>query len=368
MRCALTRRRGCRRSDGCTSRCSPRRSGCARPGRRRRLDERRTGDGAGVVGASRRVHAGGRGCPGYRQGVPRKTPAPERRRSAPGRSGAATRTGAGGGAASPRRRGPRASAGAKRDTAGAAGRGTSGTVKRGATAGTPRRAAAGAAKQGTTRNRAGGTRPGPRQPQPRRRPREQRAAVFRRRRLVVGLLALVVVSAVAFCAVRGVPLLLDRFGPLSAEPSAEPTEEATGPDEEALANPVECVPGAVSLDLGLAATEVDAGSQVEVPVTVTNTGQVPCLLDMGHAALQMQVTSGDDTVWTTAQCPAGNAERPILLPADGAEETTITWSGRRSAADCPDDTRDARAGTYRIEVSIAVDGDEVTQRHTLTLT
>lgn len=192
--------------------------------------------------------------------------------------------------------------------------------------------------------------------------------MFRRRRLVVGLLALVVVAAVAFGAVRGVPLLLDRFGPLSAEPSAEPTEEATGPDEEALANPVECVPGAVSLDLGLAATEVDAGSQVEVPITVTNTGQVPCLLDMGHAALQMQVTSGDDTVWTTAQCPAGNAERPILLPADGAEETTITWSGRRSAADCPDDTRDARAGTYRIEVSIAVDGDEVTQRHTLTLT
>src|SRR5690625_4174147 len=367
MRCALTRRRGCRRSDGCTSRCSPRRSGCVRPGRRRRSGGCGTGDRGGVVGTSRRVHAGGRGWAGYRQGVPRKTPAPERRRSASGRSGAATRTGAGGGATSTRRSGPGTSAGAKRSTAGTARRGSSGTVKRGAP-GTTKRGAAGAAKQGTTRNRAGGTRPGSRQQQPRRRPRDERAAVFRRRRLVVGLLALVVVAAVAFGAVRGVPLLLDRFGPLSAEPSAEPTEEATGPDEEALANPVECVPGAVSLDLGLAATEVDAGSQVEVPVTLTNTGQVPCLLDVGHAALQVQVTSGDDTVWTTAQCPAGKAERPILLAAGGVEETTVTWSGRRSAADCPDDTRDARAGTYRIEVSIAVDGDEVTQRHTLTLT
>lgn len=186
--------------------------------------------------------------------------------------------------------------------------------------------------------------------------------------MVVGLLALVVVAAVAFGAVRGVPLLLERFGPLSAEPSTEPTEEATGPDEEALANPVECQSGAISLDLGLTATEVEAGSQVEVPVTVTNTGQVPCLLDVGHAALQMQVTSGDDPVWTTVQCPAGKAERPVLLAADGAEETTITWSGRRSAADCPDDTRTARAGTYRIEVSIAVDGSEVTERRTLTLT
>lgn len=164
------------------------------------------------------------------------------------------------------------------------------------------------------------------------------------------------------------PLLLERFGPDRAEPSAEPTEEPTGPDEEALANPVGCLPEAVSLELGMAGAEVAAGTKVEVPITITNTGQVPCLLDVGNDALQLEVTSGNDTVWTTAQCPAGTAEQPILLPVGGMEETTISWSGRRSAADCPDDTREARAGTYQIEVSIAVDGDEVTQRRTLTLT
>lgn len=184
---------------------------------------------------------------------------------------------------------------------------------------------------------------------------------------MVGVLALLVVAAVAFGVVKGVPLVLDRFGSGETAPSTEPTDDATGPDEEALANPVACVPDAVSLELGLAATEVEAGSQVEVPVSVTNTGQVPCLLDIGNQSLELVVSSGDDTVWTTAQCPAGKDERQVLLASGAVEETTITWSGRRSASDCPNDTHKARPGTYRVQVSIAVDGTEVSQRRTLTL-
>lgn len=184
---------------------------------------------------------------------------------------------------------------------------------------------------------------------------------------MVGVLALLVVAAVAFGVVQGVPLLLDRFGSDDGEPSTEPTEEGTGPDEEALANPVTCQADAVSLELGLAGGEVAAGSRVEVPITITNNGQVPCLLDVGNASLELVVTSGEDTVWTTAQCPAARDERQILLATGAAEQATITWSGRRSAADCPSDTRDARAGTYRVQVSVAVDGGAVTERQSLTL-
>lgn len=184
---------------------------------------------------------------------------------------------------------------------------------------------------------------------------------------MVGLLALLVVAAVAFGVVRGVPLLKERFGGSETAPTTAPTEEESGPDEEAMANPVACLPGAVALELGLTTSTADAGSRVDVPITITNTGQVPCLLDVGNASLQMEVSSGNDTIWTTAQCPAGKDERPILLAAGGVEETAISWNGRRSAADCPNDTDAARAGTYRIQVSLAVGGSEVTEKHTLTL-
>ncbi|HIZ36019.1 MAG TPA: hypothetical protein H9815_09600 [Candidatus Ruania gallistercoris] len=231
-----------------------------------------------------------------------------------------------------------------------------------------------AGKSGTTRQRATGdpaSRGTPARGAPARSTRGQaakeRAATFRRRRAVVGVLALLLVAGVAFGAVQGVPLLLERFGPSSAEPTSEPTEDSTGPDEEALANPVGCQSEAVSLELGSAGGTVAAGSQVEVPVTITNTGQVPCLLDVGNASLELAVTSGDDTVWTTAQCPAGREEQRILLATGAVEERTITWSGRRSAAECPSDTREARAGAYRVQVSLAVDDGAVTERQALTL-
>ena len=182
------------------------------------------------------------------------------------------------------------------------------------------------------------------------------------------MLGLILVAGIAFGAVKGVPFLLDRFAPSNAAPMPTSTEDATGPDEQAMANPVGCLQSAVSMQLGLSESQVNAGSRVQVPVTITNTGEVPCLLDVGNDSLTMVITSGDDTIWTTAQCPAGNAERRILLPAGGVEETAISWSGRRSAADCPRDTNAARAGTYQVQVSLAVDGSEVTQRRTLTLT
>lgn len=184
---------------------------------------------------------------------------------------------------------------------------------------------------------------------------------------MVGVLALLVVAVLAFGVVQGVPLLMDRFGPDDSEAATEPAEDPTGPDEEALANPVACQADAVSLELGLASSEISAGSRVDVPITITNTGQVPCLLDVGNASLQVVVTSGEDTVWTTAQCPAGRDERQLLLATGAVEETVISWSGRRSAADCPNDTREARAGTYRVQVSLAVDGGEMTERQALTL-
>lgn len=186
----------------------------------------------------------------------------------------------------------------------------------------------------------------------------------------MGLAALLLVAAVAFGAVKGIPLLIDRFGGMfgASEPeTTEPSDTASGPDEVALSNPVACAGDAVSVELGLQATEVDAGSKVEVPITITNTGQVPCLLDVGNAQLTMAVTSGNDPIWSTDQCPAGRAEHRILLAVGGVQENTITWSGRRGAQDCPDDTHEARKGTYQVEVSLAVGDSEATQTRSLTL-
>ncbi|QOR70060.1 hypothetical protein IM660_15710 [Ruania alkalisoli] len=199
-------------------------------------------------------------------------------------------------------------------------------------------------------------------------------ASYRRRRLVVGLLALVLVALVALAGTLGVRALLERFGPgegpTATEPATDaattPAPEAT-PDEEALANPVGCVPQAIDVVTALDSTQVSAGSDVPASVTVTNRGQVPCLLDVGHAALQMTVTSGEDQVWTSVECPAGSSEIPILLDIGAEEQRTLTWSGRRSAEGCPGDTAMAEAGTYVLEVALTVGESRVATEQALTL-
>ncbi|WP_139177498.1 hypothetical protein [Ruania alba] len=193
-------------------------------------------------------------------------------------------------------------------------------------------------------------------------------------------MALLLVAGIAFGGTVLAQTLMDRFGGTGAtagpledgtvEPTPTPTPtptESITPDEEALANPVACVPDVVDVAIGLESANVRAGSEVPVGVTITNSGQVACLLDVGHGSLDMTVTSGGDRVWTTAQCPSGPAERPILLDAGAAEETALTWGGRRSADGCPADAAEAEPGTYRVTIGLDVDGTEVGTDEVLTL-
>ncbi|UFU05841.1 hypothetical protein [Ruania halotolerans] len=188
------------------------------------------------------------------------------------------------------------------------------------------------------------------------------------------MLALLLVAGIAFGGTLLVRMGMDRFGGAGAvaeESESDPTETTpTGPatpDAEALANPVACVPEIVDVAVGLESASVRAGSEVPVAVTITNTGQVPCLLDVGHGSLAMAVSSGDDTVWTNEQCPSGSAERPILLDINAQEERVLAWSGQRSAEGCPSGAAEAEPGTYRIDVSLDVDGTEVSNDEVLTL-
>ncbi|MGC0271954.1 hypothetical protein ACO0LV_03030 [Pseudactinotalea sp. Z1739] len=129
------------------------------------------------------------------------------------------------------------------------------------------------------------------------------------------------------------------------DPAGSGTEE---PDEDALANPVQCRSDAIRVELDLGGSRHPAGEALPISVSVANTGPVPCLVDLGHQAMQVDVTSGEDEIWTTAQCPRGEGTRDLLLDIDARVGHTVTWNGQRCGSDGT-----AQAGTYRINVSVA---------------
>ena len=194
---------------------------------------------------------------------------------------------------------------------------------------------------------------------------QQRASVYRRRRAVLGTIAVLVLAAVIFGVAQAVSFVKDRFG--SDDPEAMPTTtaESSGPSEEELANPQTCSSSALELKVDPASTTVAAGSSLEVPITVTNEGKVQCLVDVGNSSMQMTVTSGDDTVWSTDQCPANPEEHQVLLAPGATEKDAITWSGTRSDEGCPKDAPAAEPGTYQVEVSVAADGGSVKAQRTV---
>ncbi|CAM3409140.1 hypothetical protein OCAE111667_08310 [Occultella aeris] len=271
----------------------------------------------------------------------------------------------------------------RRTTATATARSAAGTTARGtttrSTAGSATRAtgssksaaapgAGGAGAKG--RSAAGGSgRGGPNGPT---------RGTYLRRRLVVLLIAAAVIAAITFGVTRFLlPALSAGDPPTTVETSAggaEPTptdgatDAATGaPDEDALSNPVSCVPAAVGLTLTPAAASTAAGSGLGVAVEIVNAGQVACLLDVGAGALTLEVYSGEDRVWSTQDCPVAAAELPVLLDTGAAQSASFTWPGTRSAAGCPGGQPVAGAGTYRLVLGLTTDGGPVTTEQAFTV-
>jgi hypothetical protein len=186
-----------------------------------------------------------------------------------------------------------------------------------------------------------------------------------------------VIAAITFGVTRFLlPALSSEDPPTTAETSAGGTEPATDttpdpatgtPDEDALSNPVGCLPAAVGLTLTPAAASTAAGSGLGAAVEIVNAGQVACLLDLGAGSLTLDVYSGEDRVWSTQDCPAAAAALPVLLDVGAGQSASFTWPGTRSAAGCPGGQPVAGAGTYRIVLALTTDGGPVTTEQAFTV-
>ena len=132
--------------------------------------------------------------------------------------------------------------------------------------------------------------------------------------------------------------------PASGAPSAGPSASAS-PSPSA---PVACTDAVLEVQ---ARAEQDSYAVTGRPLlmlSVTNTGDAPCTRDLGQAAVELLVVSGDDRIWSSDDCaPGGPAGVEVLEPGEPSR-TQVTWPGRRSLPGCAGPQADAEAGTYRV--------------------
>lgn len=173
------------------------------------------------------------------------------------------------------------------------------------------------------------------------------ARVYWTRRAVV----LVVLVLVVVLAVLGVRALTGGGDDAAAPTGGATTQQQPTEDETSEGTPV-CEPAAVGVRLAADATTYPAAALPTFTVTVTNTGDVACLLDAGDAQRQILVTSGSDRIWASTDCATGEALQLLLAPGQ-SDERPVQWDRNRSVAGCAPDQAAAQPGTYQAVLTLA---------------
>ncbi|QVQ50967.1 hypothetical protein J4H86_19240 [Spiractinospora alimapuensis] len=92
-----------------------------------------------------------------------------------------------------------------------------------------------------------------------------------------------------------------------------------------------------------------SGEEPTFSLSVVNLGEQTCTVDVGPATMELVVKSGDDRVFSTADC-VDNGSRNEELEQGRPLTTTVTWDRKRSWEDCRDDDKNAGSGTYQAEL------------------
>lgn len=176
-------------------------------------------------------------------------------------------------------------------------------------------------RPGQQREHQGGTRP----PQA---PRRLSPAVYRRRRIAVGIGVLVVLALLAFALYTVVSLVRAAT---SASQDVAP-KEAPNPTVTLQA----CEPELLQASLTPEAATIQPGWKLEVKAVFQAAKvRVPCLASGSPDTLGLQITHGDQVVWDSTACtePAVNK---LLFGEDATWETTFTWDGQThgTTGDC----------------------------------
>lgn len=158
-----------------------------------------------------------------------------------------------------------------------------------------------------------------------RRPRVPRPRYGLRRTLVAGLAVLLVVG-MGVGAVAGAVWVRETIRTQDADRAAAQTHTVY-PEPEA------CQSGELSVQ-ATGPESVAAGEGASFTLDVTNSGSVSCLLDAGAASVGVELTSGENSVWSSTSCPVGAAERPLLLGQGDSTQITLEWNGYTVGSDC----------------------------------
>ncbi len=139
--------------------------------------------------------------------------------------------------------------------------------------------------------------------------------------------------------------------------AAEGVEDPLSPDATPAAvepavpsEPVACPDSVIQVNATTDASTYRVGSKPRLTLSITNTGDLACIRDVGPKANELEITSGGYHVWSSDDCNASNKSKETVLEPGQTVASSITWSGRLTQKGCPDgEGAKAKAGRYDVQ-------------------
>ena len=200
------------------------------------------------------------------------------------------------------------------------------------------------------------------------------ARVYWRRRLLLALLVLGLVVVTVRLLGPG-PDASSEGQPRATQVAAEPTPDASEPSVDASDTPSEtrgwqqpasrekkkdrgpvlAEPEGVCSDRDVAVTPTMrkpvAGSPVTVTLDLRTIATPACTWHVSSTTLTVKLTSGDDDIWTSQDCPGAIPSEDVVVRNNVGTEIEVTWSGRRSDDECSRLTEWALPGWYHVDAA-----------------
>lgn len=189
---------------------------------------------------------------------------------------------------------------------------------------------------------------------------EKQRRIYRRRRIVVGVVLVLVLALAGFC-VYSIGRGAFAVGTLVAGHDVGIARKAV-PDPTPSTGVRDCVEDSISLELSTTTQTVPVGGSIDFAAGIVYSGTVSCLIDGSDANRVLTITSGDDQIWRSDSCPV---ESRMLMMAQGDKDIqTMRWNTNRSGSECVDDADlpKVAAGTYMAQLSLKDHPEVVSQQ------
>lgn len=98
--------------------------------------------------------------------------------------------------------------------------------------------------------------------------------------------------------------------------------------------------------------DVRSGRPNRVHLVMTSMRATACTLAITPATLALRVTSGDDIVWSSIDCPDDVLAKEIVVRQSPATTYVFDWDGRRSVESCHSPGSAAEPGGYWVEAAL----------------